>query len=99
MFAGGLNPEDAGKQYTIIDWKTGRRPREPRDVAQKLVQLDCYRLLLSVVEGIPLDVIDAALYYVSEPDERQREIMAEGKTESQIIDALRLGVPDQSDND
>lgn len=99
VFAGGLNPEDAGKQYTIIDWKTGRRPREPRDVAQKLVQLDGYRLLLSVVEGIPLDAIDAALYYVSEPDERQREIMAEGKTESQIIDALRLGVPDQSDND
>ena len=99
VFAGGLDPEDAGKQYTIIDWKTGRRPREPRDVAQKLVQLDCYRLLLSVVEGIPLDAIDAALYYVSEPDERQREIQAEGKTESQIIDALRLGVPDQSDND
>lgn len=99
VFAGGLDPEDTGKQYTIIDWKTGRRPREPRDVAQKLVQLDCYRLLLSVVEGIPLDAIDAALYYVSEPDERQREIQAEGKTESQIIDALRLGVPDQSDND
>lgn len=99
VFAGGLDPEDTGKQYTIIDWKTGRRPREPRDVAQKLVQLDCYRLLLSVVEGIPLDAIDAALYYVSEPDERQREIPAEGKTESQIIDALRLGVPDQSDND
>lgn len=99
VFAGGLDPEDTGKQYTIIDWKTGRRPREPRDVAQKLVQLDCYRLLLSVVEGIPLDAIDAALYYVSEPDERQREIMAERKTESQIIDALRLGVPDQSDND
>ena len=99
VFAGGLDPEDTGKQYTIIDWKTGRRPREPRDVAQKLVQLDCYRLLLSVVEGIPLDAIDAALYYVSEPDERQREIQAEGKTESQIIDTLRLGVPDQSDND
>lgn len=99
VFAGGLDPEDTGKQYTIIDWKTGRRPREPRDVAQKLVQLDCYRLLLSVVEGIPLDAIDAALYYVSEPDERQREIMAERKTEAQIIDALRLGVPDQSDND
>ncbi|HJE21480.1 MAG TPA: hypothetical protein K8V31_04365, partial [Bifidobacterium pullorum] len=65
----------------------------------KLVQLDCYRLLLSAVEGVPLDAIDAALYYVSEPDEKLREVRAEMKTEAQILDALRLGVPDQSDND
>ena len=99
VFAGGLDAGDASKQYTIVDWKTGRRPRSREDVAHKLVQLDCYRLLLSAVEGVPLDAIDAALYYVSEPDEKLREVRAEMKTEAQILDALRLGVPDQSDND
>ena len=99
VFAGGLDARDASKQYTIVDWKTGRRPRSREDVAHKLVQLDCYRLLLSAVEGVPLDAIDATLYYVSEPDEKLREVRAEMKTEAQILDALRLGVPDQSDND
>lgn len=69
VFHGGLDANDPTKQYTIVDWKTGRKPRKPQDIEHKLVQLDWYRLLLSYIEHVPLDRIDATLYYLSEPDE------------------------------
>ena len=96
---GGLNPDDDAKRYTIVDWKTGRRPVGSGDVERKLVQLDLYRLLLSVIEGIPLDAIDATLYYVSEADESARELHALDKTEREILAELNLGIPEQSDDD
>lgn len=99
VFAGGLRPDDAGKRYTVVDWKTGRRPSDPKDTARKLAQLDMYRLLLAAVEGIPLDSIDATLYYVSESDEDRRELHARGKTEQEILTELSSGIPEQSDND
>ncbi|PLS32067.1 ATP-dependent DNA helicase [Bifidobacterium margollesii] len=99
VFRGGLDPHDGTKLLTVIDWKTGAKPRDTQDIRRKLAQLDMYRLLLSRLEGIPLESIDAALYYVSVADERQRQLCAEAKTESEIIREMSLGLPEQSDND
>ncbi|MDF7664277.1 UvrD-helicase domain-containing protein [Bifidobacterium sp. ESL0763] len=98
VFHGGLDERDASKRFTIIDWKTGRRPKG-EDVGRKLAQLDMYRLLFSKITGVPLDAIDAALYYVSVVDERDRQIAAEPKGEAEILAELRVGVPAGSDND
>ena len=99
VFHGGLDESDPTKRYVIVDWKTGRRPAKPDDVARKLVQLDWYRLLLSAMERVPLDSIDATLYYLSEPDEGRREIHARAKTEQEILAELSSGIPEQSDDD
>ncbi|MBW3091607.1 ATP-dependent helicase [Bifidobacterium sp. 82T10] len=100
VFYGGLDDANDGKRYTIVDWKTGHRPVSPKDIERKLVQLDWYRLLLSAIERVPLDSIDATLYYLREPDETKRELRALSKTEAQILAELRDGgVPEQSDND
>lgn len=99
VFRGGLDPDDTAKRYTIVDWKTGRKPVGTEDAERKLVQLDLYRLLLSVIEGIPLESIDATLYYVSEADENSREVHALGKTEREILAELDLGIPEQSNDD
>ena len=111
VFRGGLDTNGAGdteapgdsvgsgERYTIIDWKTGRRPRDARQAAAKLVQLDLYRLMLSATEGVPLDSIDAALYYVSEPDAKLRELCAGKKTEQEIIAELSSGIPEHADDD
>lgn len=88
IFAGGLNPEDPSKLYTIVDWKTGRKPTKPQDIALKLGQLDWYRLLLSLMTKVPLDAIDATLYYVNISDECEREIHAEQKTKDEILAEL-----------
>lgn len=99
VFRGGIDPQNPGKRYTVIDWKTGRRPTQADDMTRKLIQLDCYRLLLSVFEHVPLDAIDAALYYVSEPNESRRELRASMKTEEEILAEIRQGLPGQSDED
>ena len=99
VFFGGLDPQDESKRFTIVDWKTGHRPFKRDDVARKLIQLDLYRLLLAEVEGIPLESIDAALYYVSEANESRRELRAEAKSREDIIAELSAGIPSRSDDD
>ena len=51
------------------------------------------------MKGVPLDAIDACLYYVSEPHEADRELDAPDKTEEEILAELSYGIPQQSDND
>lgn len=86
VFAGGID-EHSRAQYTIIDWKTGKRPTG-QDISDKLVQLDLYRLLLARTQGIDIECIDAALYYVSEAQESNRLIVAAGHQEKEIIERL-----------
>lgn len=99
VFFGGLNPEDSAKTYTIVDWKTGRKPRKQSEIDEKLAQLDMYRILLSAMEGVPLDSIDGCLYYLSEVEEADRVLRAANKTEEEILAELSYGIPEQSDND
>lgn len=99
VFYGGLDESDTTKRYVIVDWKTGKRPHTSEDIANKLVQLDWYRLLLANVEHVPLDSIDATLYYLSEPNEGARELHAHAKTEQEILAELSSGIPEQSDDD
>ena len=88
VFLGGLNPKDTSKRFTVVDWKTGKKPTVKKEIERKLVQLDWYRLMLSAVTGAKLDEIDATLYYVSEENEESREIHALLKTEQQIRSEL-----------
>lgn len=54
------------ERVTVVDWKSGRQPRDPREQAAREVQLAVYRLAWSEWKGIPLEDVDAAFYYVAE---------------------------------
>ncbi|WP_422111393.1 ATP-dependent helicase [Gardnerella sp. DNF00571G] len=85
VFAGGLDANDESKLYTIVDWKTGKRPKSAEDIRLKLEQLDWYRLLLARATNVDLSCIDATLYYVSEARAENREIHALSKTRDEIL--------------
>ncbi len=51
---------------TVVDWKSGRPPRDDDERAAREVQLAVYRLAWSEWKGIPLADVDAAFYYVSD---------------------------------
>lgn len=85
VFAGGLDANDESKLYTIVDWKTGKRPKSAEDIRLKLEQLDWYRLLLARATNVDLSCIDATLYYVSEARAEDREIHALCKTRDEIL--------------
>lgn len=40
VFIGGLDPSSTTARFTVVDWKTGRRPTKPDDITRKLAQLD-----------------------------------------------------------
>lgn len=98
VFVGGIDPADPSKLFTVVDWKTGHRPRTPEDIAEKLKQLDFYRLMLAKEHGVPLDAVDGALYYVSEEDEGKRQIAAEPKDEAAIIREIHEGIAFEDDD-
>jgi DNA helicase II / ATP-dependent DNA helicase PcrA len=99
VFYGGLDPSDASKRFTVVDWKTGRKPVKAQEVNEKLLQLDLYRLLFSQITGYPLESIDATLYYLDRAQEADREIHAQVKGREEIIAEFNNGIPVLSDND
>lgn len=54
---------DPDGRWQLIDWKTGRRP-SGQQLASRAVQLAVYRLAWARLQGVPLDDVSAAFYYV-----------------------------------
>ncbi|WP_348519566.1 PD-(D/E)XK nuclease family protein [Bifidobacterium sp. ESL0798] len=99
VFYGGLDVDDPTKRFTIVDWKTGKRPTTQEDIDRKLAQLDMYRLMFSQMKNIPLDSIDATLYYLDVAREDRREEHAKPKSKLEILRELNAGIPVASDED
>lgn len=53
-------------RYQVVDWKTGRAPKDAADLEQKQLQLALYRLAYSRWAGIDPESIDALFYFVGE---------------------------------
>ncbi len=52
--------------YQIVDWKTGKAPKNAADLALKQTQLALYRLAYSRWKGVPVEQIDAVFYFVAD---------------------------------
>jgi len=50
----------------IVDWKTGKPPKDDQDLQDKQLQLALYRLAYSRWANIPLEKIDAVFYFVAQ---------------------------------
>lgn len=50
----------------IVDWKTGKKPATPEEVASKSIQLAAYRLAWSEWSGMALDRIEASFWFVDD---------------------------------
>ncbi len=53
-------------RYEIVDWKTGKPPKDDADLARKQLQLALYRLAFSRWRGIDPALVDAAFYFVAD---------------------------------
>jgi len=52
-------------KVTVVDWKSGRPPRDAAEKAAREVQLAVYRLAWAEWKGLEIDDVDAAFYYVA----------------------------------
>ncbi|MHB1171383.1 MAG: UvrD-helicase domain-containing protein, partial [Lacisediminihabitans sp.] len=53
-------------RYRIVDWKTGKAPRDAKDLEDKQLQLALYRQAFAEWKKIDPEQIDAVFYYVSD---------------------------------
>jgi len=53
-------------RFEIVDWKTGKAPKDAHDLEEKQLQLALYRLAYATWRGIAPDLVDAVFYYVSD---------------------------------
>ena len=60
----GSDESSAGIE--VVDWKTGRLPRDPAEATARAVQLAAYRLAWAQLTGSPLSQVRAAFHYVRE---------------------------------
>jgi DNA helicase-2/ATP-dependent DNA helicase PcrA len=55
-----------GIRHQVVDWKTGKAPRDARDLELKQTQLALYRLAYASWAGVPAEEIDACFYFVED---------------------------------
>ncbi len=57
---------ESGSRFEIVDWKTGKAPKDAADLEQKQLQLALYRLAYAKWRGIDPSLIDAVFYFVAD---------------------------------
>ena len=55
-----------GQRFEIVDWKTGKAPKDAKDLELKQYQLALYRTAYAQLKGIPEENIDAVFYFVQD---------------------------------
>jgi DNA helicase-2/ATP-dependent DNA helicase PcrA len=73
----------------VIDWKTGKKPKDKADEELRALQLALYRLAYSRFSGLPLDKIEASFYFVADDVEVKPERLLD---EAELLDLWKKSV-------
>ena len=57
---------ETGGHFEVVDWKTGKAPKDAADLEQKQLQLALYRLAYAQWRGVDPGLIDAVFYFVAD---------------------------------
>jgi DNA helicase-2/ATP-dependent DNA helicase PcrA len=88
VFAGAIDDTPGQEQegrYTVVDWKTGRPPRTMAERDERLLQLDLYRIAFSRARGVPIENVDACLFYVGAPAGKRQIGLPRRRGEREIL--------------
>lgn len=79
----------AEQPWQIVDWKTGKAPKNDAELEQRQYQLALYRLAFAEWQGVPLDQVDAVFYYVADDRViRPTALMPRAELERRWTDAV-----------
>lgn len=82
---------DADGQWELVDWKTGRLPRG-KALRDRTVQLALYRLGWARLQGVPVERVSAAFYYVAQNHtERIADLAGQEELEAIVTAAYAAG--------
>ena len=80
--------EENGR-FEVVDWKTGKAPRDAADLEQKQLQLALYRLAYAHWAGIDPQLVDAVFYFVADDEVIRPERLYD---EAELIDLWRAAI-------
>lgn len=72
------DPEHAGgaqDAVVVVDWKTGKAPRDAEAKRTREVQLAVYRLAWSRWTGLPIEKVNAAFYYLGSDETVRPDVL------------------------
>ncbi|MBO1901144.1 ATP-dependent helicase [Leucobacter weissii] len=84
VYRDGDGPE---ARYEVVDWKSGRPPRDDAERSSRFLQLDLYRQAYARWSGISPEKIDVTLFYVAEGE----ELRGEGNRSLEELEGLWRG--------
>lgn len=71
--------------YEIIDWKSGKAPKDDSDLARRAIQLALYRIAFSKWQGAPLERIRASFFFAGDGIEvSPQRLLSEAELASEI---------------
>lgn len=82
-----------GERFQVVDWKTGKAPRDDADLEEKQLQLALYRLAYARWTGIDPALIDAVFYFVSDDRVIEPERIFD---ETELVARWRAAMADSS---
>jgi DNA helicase-2/ATP-dependent DNA helicase PcrA len=88
--SGGPESTHRPRSVEIVDWKTGKAPRDDADRAAKELQLALYRLAYARWAGLPLDAVTAVFYFVAD-DAELRPLSLPGEEELRALWRAAVG--------
>lgn len=78
--------EAGNERYEVVDWKSGRPPRDDAERTSRFLQLDLYRHAYASWAGIDPQRIDVTLFYVADGE----ELRGEGQRSLEELEQLWL---------
>ena len=78
-----------GDRFEVVDWKTGKAPKDDADLEQKQLQLALYRLAYAHWTGIDPALIDAVFYFVADDEVVRPERLYE---EAELVQLWRKAI-------
>ncbi|MBL5973209.1 MAG: ATP-dependent helicase [Candidatus Leucobacter sulfamidivorax] len=85
--------EGSDARYEIVDWKSGRPPRDEAERRSRFLQLDLYRHAYAQWAGVDPERIEVSLFYVAEGEELRGEV----RRSLEELEALWLSAADRLD--
>jgi len=83
--------EGSDARYEIVDWKSGRPPRDEAERRSRFLQLDLYRHAYAQWAGVDPERIEVSLFYVAEGEELRGEV----RRSLEELEALWLSAADR----
>jgi DNA helicase-2/ATP-dependent DNA helicase PcrA len=86
---------NSDSRFEIVDWKTGKAPRDADDLAIRAYQLALYRAAYSAYTGIAEENIDAVFYFVADNEViRPDQLLTYAQLEAMWLGLVSDDAPD-----